>query len=335
MAAPTPRAQRTRTLAFGAAAVAVAGFTAWLIFAVIAGYQRQIEEAKSGPKLVGVVTAANELLPGKPIAEGDLVSAQMPEGSFPAEQIYTPDKINEIYGKMPVERVLPGEVLRHERLDILAARAALDRIIAPGARAVTVLADRAAGVGGLLMPADQVDVIVTIRPDTNELGADWVTETILQNVRVLAVDQDVLGGQAEVQEENSGKKSKGKQENRSNRKILVTIEVMPDEAEKLALAASRGDLHMTLRGSQDEEIIVDRGPLVTNALLGLSSFGASDDAAARRKEVQERAAKPKPAAATQTTATSTTEVIQGEKSTTVGFDEKGNKIEPKNSRGGR
>lgn len=332
MATPAPR-QRTRTLAFGAAALAVAGFTAWLIFAVIAGYQKQIQDAKAGPKLVDVVTAANELLPGKPIADGDLVTAQMPEGTYPADSVYAPGEIRELYGQIPVERVLPGEVLRHERMDVLAARAALDRIIAPGARAVTVLAERAAGVGGLLMPADQVDVIVTIRPDSNALGADWVTETILQNVRVLAVDQDVIGGQAEEPAEGGKKGAKGNKEPKQNRKILVTIEVMPDEAEKLALAASRGELHMTLRGAQDEEIIVDRGPLVTNALLGLSSFGASDDAAVRRKEVQTRARTPKAAATP--TATSTTEVIQGQTSTTVGYDDKGNKIETKASRGGK
>ncbi len=330
MATPSPR-QRTRTLAFGAAALAVAGFTAWLIFAVIAGYQRQIEDAKAGPALVEVVAAANELLPGKPIAEGDLVTAQMPEGSYPVEGIFPPDQIKELYGKMPVERVLPGEVLRHERLDVVSARATLDRIITPGARAVTVLADRAAGVGGLLMPADQVDVIVTIRPDTDALGADWVTETILQNVRVLAVDQDVLGSQAEEPADGKKKGSKANKEPKQNRKMLVTIEVMPDEAEKLALAASRGELHMTLRGAQDENILLDRGPLVTNALLGLTSFGSSDADAARRKEVQQKAHS-KPATPT---ASSTTEVIQGSDLTTVGFDEKGNQIETSGAKRGR
>lgn len=333
MAAPTPR-QRTRTIAFAAAALVVAGITAWLIYMVMAEYQRQLAEAKSGPRLVEVVTAANELLPGRPIAEGDLVTAQMPEGSFPTEGVYAPDTIKEIYGQTPAERILPGEVLRRERLDTFAARAALDRIIAPGARAVTVLAERAAGVGGLLMPADQVDVIVTIRPDTNALGADWVTETILQNVRVLAVDQDVIGGAPEEPAEGSEKKAKPKETNRQNRKILVTLEVMPDEAEKLALSTSRGDLHLTLRGAQDEEILVDRGPLVTNALVGLSSFGASDVTATKRKEVQKRAhARPKAGAAEQTPA-STTEVIQGGTTTTEKYDEKGNKIEEK-KRGGR
>jgi len=327
MAPPAPR-QRSRTIAYATAAVTVAAVTAWLIYAVISGYQRQIADAKSGPKLVDVVIAVNELLPGKPIVEGDLASAQMPEGSFSAESVYKPTEIKEVYGQVPAERVLPGEVLRHERLDVTAARAALDRIIAPGARAVTVLAERAAGVGGLLRPADQVDVIVTIRPDSDELGADWVTETILQNVRVLAIDTDVLGASADT------KDPKKKNDNRNNRKILVTLEVMPDEAEKLALSASRGDLHLTLRGAQDDEILPDHGPLVTNALVGLKSFGASDAAATRRKEVQARAA-PAKAAPAQPTATSTMEIIQGSKSEIQKFDEKGDKITTQPSRGGR
>jgi pilus assembly protein CpaB len=226
--------------------------------------------------------------------------------------------------------VRPGEVLRHERLDVTAARAALDRIIAPGARAVTVLAERAAGVGGLLRPADQVDVIVTIRPDSDELGADWVTETILQNVRVLAIDTDVLGAQADT------KDAKKKNDNRNNRKILVTLEVMPDEAEKLALSASRGDLHLTLRGAQDDQILPDHGPLVTNALVGLKSFGASDAAATRRKEVQAQARKApsKTAAPAEPTTGTTMEIIQGSKSEIQKFDDKGDKISSQPSRGG-
>lgn len=326
MASP-PARQRTRTLAFGAAALAVAGLTAWLMYTVIAGYQRQIEAAKAGPGLVELVSAAVELVPGKPIAEADLETRQVPGDSFQSYQVFSKEQKSEILGKVPAERILQGEVIRRERLDALAARAALDRIIAEGARAVTVLAERAAGVGGLLMPGDQVDVIVTIRPDTNALGADWVTETILQNVRVLAVDQEVLGGQAEENAEG-GKKGK---ETRSNRKILVTLEVMPDEAEKLALAESRGDLHLTLRGHQDEAILADRGPLVTNALVGLSSFGPSDKAAERRKEVQQKSttkAAPVPA--------STTEVIIGGESSVEKYDEKGQRIEERSRRtGGR
>lgn len=330
MAPPAPR-QRSRTIAYATAAVTVAGVTAWLIYAVLAGYQRQIADAKSGPKLVDVVIAVNELLPGRPIAEGDLASAQMPEGSFSAESVYKPSETKEIYGQVPAERVLPGEVLRHERLDVTAARAALDRIIAPGARAVTVLAERAAGVGGLLRPADQVDVIVTIRPDSDELGAKWVTETILQNVRVLAIDTDVLGASAET------KDPKKKNDNRNNRKILVTLEVMPDEAEKLALSASRGDLHLTLRGAQDDEILTDNGPLVADALIGLNKQDPSDAAAKRRKEVQE-AARPKaastPAPAPPEAASSTT-VINGSEDETIRYDQNGNPIDPKTSRAGR
>ena len=64
---------------------------------------------------------------------------------------------------------------------------------------MTVETDTASGLAGMLQPGNYVDVIVTIRPDDANLEAKWVTETILQGIRVLAVG-DSLTGRSEEEE---------------------------------------------------------------------------------------------------------------------------------------
>ncbi len=317
---------RIPTLAIGAAVVVGAGVVTWVIYGIMSHYQGELEAARGGRKMVEVVQAAREIAPGEVLAREDLSTVLLPEGSFPTGQVFLKEELGDAVGTIPAERIFQGETLRKERMDVRAARAALDRIIAPGARAATLLLDSAAGMAGLLRPSDQVDVIVTIRPDSETMEADWVTETILQNVRVLAVDRAVIGGKsgdAPETEKNDKKK------NSSNRKVLVTVEVLPEEAEKLALAATRGDLQLSLRGADDDSILEDKGPLVTNTLVGISKMGEGSKTAELRTQARTSASKPAPTAPA---SHSTTEVIIGDQRTTSTFDEKGTRIDASSSK---
>ena len=283
----SPSRHRLRTALFGLGALLVAGTTAWLVHGVIQGYQRQLAAVATSSAATEVVVAARELVPGIGNVADDLEVVAVPDTLL--EQGGTYASIDELLGQEPLERVLPGEVLRAERLTGDNAASALNRLIVPGARAVAVLTDRAAGVGGLLRPGDRVDVIVTIRPDTNALGADWVTETVLQGVRVLAVDDDVLGAQP-ADDEGGGRSAKTARP--QSRKVLVTLEVLPDEAEKVALGTSRGDIHLSLRSRDDEEILAGRGPLVTNALVGINPNRPTENTTVRRSRPQPPAPPP-------------------------------------------
>ena len=161
-------------------------------------------------------------------------------------------------------------------------------------------------MAGLLRPGDTVDVIVTIRPDTNALGADWVTETILQAVRVLAVGSTVIGTE-EGDDEPTDTTRK--------RTEVVTLEVSPEEAEKLALATARGELHLALRGGEDQELLLNRGPLVTNALVGLAPRATKPT---RRAPPKVTPVEPRRESA---------EVIEGTKTKVQEFDDEGRKVE--------
>ncbi len=311
---PSPSRHRLRTALFGLGALLVAGITAGLVKSVIGGYQEQLAAVSASPASRSVVVAARDLAPGVPLVAEDLALEAVPEALLAAGDSYADPE--DLLGATPLERVLAGEVVRVERLTGEGANSTLNGLIAPGARAVTVLTDRAAGVGGLLRPGDRVDVIVTIRPDTNALGADWVTETVLQGVRVLAVDDDVLGAQSTEEEQETARSSRAPRP--SSRKVLVTLEVLPDEAEKMALGTSRGDIHLSLRSRDDDEILAGRGPLVTNALIGLNPNRPTENTTVRRT-------RPQPPAPPQR---QSAEVIQGTSTTIQQFGDEGRIVDP-------
>lgn len=277
----------------GLLALLAAGGTAWMAWQVLSNYQQQLELARQPQGEVEVVVARRALPAGLPMQAEDLEVIRTSDPSGPPERLFR--TVESVAGKVPAEPVLEGEPVRLERLLDGGAVMHLDAAIAPGTRAMTVRVDRAASVGGLLEPGFYVDVIVTIRPDDNSLSASWVTETILQGVRVVAINEQIAGGPAPAQADEAEREER-------RRYMHVTLEVDPLEAEKLALAASRGDLVLTLRHAEDEVLLDDRGPLVTNALVGLSVKGTP---VSGRRSKHARVETPPPP-------TTSAEVMQGE-----------------------
>jgi len=265
---------------------------------VLEGYQRELSQALGPQDQIEVVTAERDLPMGTPLTSDVLSTRVVPRGLVNDERVYTSPR--ELIGEIPRAQILTGEIVRRERLVVGHGGDGLDELIEPGNRALTVEAKRDAVVAGLLEPGNWIDVIVTIRPDSNELNANWVTETILQGVQVLAVGTTLLG-EVESQEDDWKRQVE-----------LVTLEVTPEEAEKLALASARGDLHLSLRSEADLELDDNRGPLVTNALVGLTRKGS------RPRRRPARRAKPE-----------TAEVIGGSSTRIEEFDSQGKKLRGK------
>jgi len=132
-----------------------------------------------------------------------------------------------------------------------------------GMRAVSIKVAASTMVGGFVGPNDYVDVLLTYKQrfnygntdnsdmqNTLEMTIDnLATETILQNVKVLAVDQSAIRG-----EEDKVKVGK-----------TVTLEVDYKGAETLALATKMGDLSLSLRRLGDETVLIKRPPVTTDA----------------------------------------------------------------------
>ncbi len=303
---------RNRTVLYLGAAVLAAAITAAVVAQVVKAYQRQVEAANARPELVRTVVAVRDLYMGLPITQEDVTIEELTPEMVPLEAAF--QSIDEVVGRTPRERILAQEVIRTERLARRDAGIGLNAIVTPGKRAMTVVVDTESGVAGFLQPNNFVDVIVTIKPDDESIESKWLTETILQGVKVLAVDTS-LTSNAEAEEEK-------KKKSRSTRryKPSVTLEVTLEEAEKLALASSKGDLHMVLRSDVDISPVETKGVVNINDVMGLTEDSKEPQKAVTRIR-RITPTKPQPAA--------TVDVISGSDRTQEEFDEHGNKIKNK------
>ena len=105
-------------------------------------------------------------------------------------------------------------------------RATLSSLVTEGMKAVTIRVNDVEGVGGFVLPGDRVDVVLTRQTDKEKAS----TEIVLQNVRVLAVDQSA--------DTSADKPTVAK---------AVTLEVSTDQAQRVWLASSVGNLSLLLR----------------------------------------------------------------------------------------
>ena len=279
-AAPSPRTIRVALLL--GAAVLLAGLAIGLVRAAVTrAEQRGLEVAGAvvtdeAPKgtppegMVDVVVARRDLYIGMPLTEADvgvrrIAAVFAPPGSTFGER-------TAVLGRTPRERVLAGEPLRAERLADAAAGVGLNAVLTPGYRGMTLATDTESGMAGLLRPGNHVDVIVTLAPDDpTTYGARWVTETLLQDVKVLAVGTDLdRRAEASLAEESaSGATARAdtrRKDGSPRQKPSITLEVDPVGAEKLALALERGEVRVVLRSDIDTTLL-DQESLVTAARL--------------------------------------------------------------------
>jgi pilus assembly protein CpaB len=125
----------------------------------------------------------------------------------------------------------PNEPILATKVTGPGERATLSAILAPGMAAVTIQVGESNGVGGLAMPGDRVNVMFTRRASEEEMFSDM----LLQNIRVLAIDHTV--------------------DQRTDKPVALrhaTIEVMPQDAKRVALASSIGTLSLMLRKAGEE-----------------------------------------------------------------------------------
>jgi pilus assembly protein CpaB len=108
-------------------------------------------------------------------------------------------------------------------------RDTLGETLAPGKRAFSIRVNDVSGVAGFLLPGDRVDILLTRHLDDGG-NRDLATDVILQNVVVLAIDQ-----------------LKDEQREQPQVARTATVEVAPEEAQKLALAMQVGNLSLALR----------------------------------------------------------------------------------------
>ena len=118
-------------------------------------------------------------------------------------------------------------------------------------RAIAVRVDDVVGVAGFIHPDDRVDVLVTMHP--NRPGAETTSKVFMQNVKVLAVGQEV--------------ESNDKTRLHANPATVATLLVSPQDSERLALASIEGRLILTLRSWTDARPVETDGA-ISSGLVG-------------------------------------------------------------------
>jgi pilus assembly protein CpaB len=155
-----------------------------------------------------------------------------------------PDALQELSPSLARVTLYSGEPLRRSKL-VGEGKSFLSSILPSGMRAVAVQIAADTSAGGFILPNDYVDVIMTRRAGANNGGAEgFTTETILQNIKVLAIDQT-------IQEDEEGKKVKVGD--------TATLELTSQQAEIITVAQQMADrLTLALRSVADAQQKADR-----------------------------------------------------------------------------
>lgn len=230
---------------------------------------QQVEAMKiEMARTVDVVVATRTLYKGLPIQEEDVALRALHPDMVAGDLVF--DSIDEVVGRMPRERVLPNEILRTERLAKADAGEGITALIRSGKRAVSVALKAEEAVAGFIEPGAYVDVVAVIRPDDKEeVGARAVAHTVLQGVLVLAVGH-TLGENPPPPDDPAARGMKANSKNPTGNRT-ITLEITPEEAQELALAASRGGLLLSLRGLTDVST-VEMQYQTADAMLGLEAL---------------------------------------------------------------
>jgi pilus assembly protein CpaB len=212
-----------------------------VFFGLIAAYgiynflrqQRQAAESLR-TETQQVVVAAKDIAAGTAINDdlikkGLVKTVKWPKESIPSGAFSSPDQV---VGKTNRVKILANEPILESRL--AGEGAGLTARLEPGKRAMAVKVDEIIGVSGFIVPDDRVDVIVTTTPPGSNNQENKVSKIVLQNKRVLSVAQNV--------EQKEGKPQLARS---------ITLEVSPEESEKLSLASQDGVVVLALRGTGD------------------------------------------------------------------------------------
>ncbi len=152
----------------------------------------------------------------------------------------------QVVGRTIVQPVKTGEPIFETKLaPTTVAAGGVAALVTPKKRAMAVKVDKVVGVSGFIHPGNRVDVLVTI--SKAERANHPETKIVLENILVLATGTEL---------EKTGRQEKPSQVD------VITLEVTPEEGEKLALAATEGKLQLALRNFADNSSAETRGTTI-------------------------------------------------------------------------
>ncbi len=297
--------------------------TGALVFGLLTAVSvsRYLSSAQAYNKNLNQVVVAKVAIPlGTKIIAEQVSVVQLPKDSVPDGTFESADKL---VGRVAITNIAPREPVTETKLAPEGTAGGLSAVIPEGYRAMTVKVDDVVGISGFIQPGALVDVVVVIDPTDARENQGPISKIVLQNIKVLANGQNI---------------DQPKNEREVTSVRAVTLQVTPEQAEKLALSATEGKLQLVMRNSidQDDEAtpgVNKRGLLTGERALPVPDAGSlkseqpkAEQKAApayRPRPVAEPkpvvVAQPQPSAKPAPTPRSTVEMIEGAKKRSVDF----------------
>lgn len=183
-----------------------------------------------------VVVATADIDLGQRISPEYIKTIDWPSGSVPPGAFHDIGKVD---GRVLKETAMRGEPILEAKLSPQGSTGGLSAVIDPGKRAITVRVNDVIGVAGFALPGNYVDIIVNTQKESNVQSVQndqKISKIVLEHILVLAVAQEA-----------------GRDETKPKVVDAVTLQVTPDQAEKIDLARSIGTLSLVLRNQVDPQ----------------------------------------------------------------------------------
>jgi pilus assembly protein CpaB len=235
-----------RTIASFAVAIFLGLIAVMLVRTYISG--RNSTPTATAPGMTPVVVANAAVARGMPLKRDVLKVVNFPNDSVPPDSYR---KLDDLAPANAPPKIVMREIVANE--PIVAAKisatgtANLSAQLEPGMRAVSLRSSDVAGVGGFVLPGDRVDVLLTRVPGEKNDKSHTIVQILADNVRVMGVDQSADADKPTVAR-------------------AITVEVTPEQAQKISLAQAIGDVSFALRQANDQVPLSKR--LTTAAELG-------------------------------------------------------------------
>ncbi|MBS1155437.1 MAG: Flp pilus assembly protein CpaB [Proteobacteria bacterium] len=199
-----------------------------------------------------VVVAAKDMDLGTRLLPESITTVEWPRGSIPQGALMGETALGALLKDPQTQEprvlkvsVLKGEAILEPKLAPIGTKGGLSAVIGEGKRAITVRVNDVVGVAGFALPGNYVDILVNTE-DENAKSANKndksISKIVLEHILVLAVAQE-----------------SGRDETKPKVVNAVTLEVSPDQAEKLDLARSIGTLSLVLRNQVDSSPVTTEG----------------------------------------------------------------------------
>jgi len=244
--------KNTRTLVVLAVAI-LSGLMAVMLAARWLDHQ-------SSTGITRIAVAATEISLGQRLAPELVKLVDWPKDSLPPG---SHADIRKLEGRVLKSALQRGEPVLDAKLAPVGTQGGLSAVIAEGKRAITVRVNDVIGVAGFALPGNYVDIIVNTQKEGDRTNRDQnISKIVLEKILVLAVAQEVSRDETKPRVVNA-----------------VTLEVTPEEAEKIDLARSVGSLSLVLRNQVDPDAIRTAGATKADLLALQASMNGAPSSA--------------------------------------------------------